>query len=108
MKNQEIIHKAVRYTDTILDYVKCVDYEGFKSNSMMVEACVFNLSQMGELVNKLDDEYTKKHSEIPWAKIRGLRNRIIHDYEGVNLKLIWEIVDTDLKLLKEQLSLLIN
>lgn len=75
----------------------------FINNSMMVEACVFNLSQIGELVNKLDKEYVSKHLEIPWFKMRELRNRIVHDYEGVNLKLIWEIIDMDIKILKEQL-----
>ncbi len=75
---------------------------------MMVEACVFNLSQIGELVNKLDKEYLSKHHEIPWLKMRGLRNRIVHDYEGVNLNLIWEIIEMDIKALKEQLLKLIN
>ncbi len=40
--------------------------------------------------------------------MRGLRNRIVHDYEGVNLKLIWEIIDIDIRILKEQLLKLIN
>lgn len=75
---------------------------------MMVEACVFNLSQIGELTNKLDKEYLIKYSDIPWLKMKGLRNRIVHDYEGVNLKLIWEIIDTDIKILKEQLLKLIE
>lgn len=68
---------------------------------MMVEACIFNLSQIGELVNKLDKEYINKYQDIPWHKMKGLRNRIVHDYECVNLKLIWEVIDYDLKLLRE-------
>lgn len=40
--------------------------------------------------------------------MRGLRNRIVHDYEGVNLNLIWEIIDIDIRELKEQLTKLIN
>jgi len=75
---------------------------------MMVEACVFNLSQIGELVNKLDKEYVLKCNEIPWFKMRGLRNRIVHDYEGVNLNLIWEIIDMDIVVLREQLLKLID
>ena len=63
---------------------------------MLVEACVFNLSQIGELVRHLDNEFIELHSELPWAQIRGLRNRIIHDYEGVNLNLVWEIISYDI------------
>ena len=51
---------------------------------MLVEACVFNLSQIGELVRHLDRDFIEQHSDVPWAQMRGLRNRIIHDYEGVN------------------------
>ena len=107
MKNHRIIQKIINYIESILKYTKDVDYTEFRNNSMMVEACVFNLSQIGELVNKFDKEYLSKHHGIPWFKIRGLRNRIVHDYEGVNLNLIWEIINMDIKLLKEQLMELI-
>ena len=86
MKNQKIIQKIINYIDSILKYTNDVDCDEFRNNSMMVEACVFNLSQIGKLVNKLDKEYLSKYNEVPWFKIRGLRNRIVHDYEGVNLK----------------------
>lgn len=108
MKNQKIIQKIINYIDSILKYINGVDYAEFRNNSMMVEACVFNLSQIGELVNKLDKEYFSQHNEIPWFKMRGLRNRIVHAYEGVNLNLIWEIIDIDIKILREQLLKLIN
>ena len=108
MKNQKIIQKIINYIDSIIRYTRDVDYSKFRNNSMMVEACVFNLSQIGELVNKLDKEYISKYDEIPWFKMRGLRNRIVHDYEGVNLNLIWEIIDVDIRTLREQLMKLIG
>jgi len=108
MKNRKIIQKIINYIDSVLKYTSNITYDEFKKNSMMVEACVFNLSQIGELTNKLDKEYLIKYSDIPWLKMKGLRNRIVHDYEGVNLKLIWEIIDTDIKILKEQLLKLIE
>jgi len=61
------------------------------------------LSQIRELVNKLDKEYIIEHPDIPWFKMKGLRNRIVRDYVGVNLILIWDIIDIDIKILKEQL-----
>ena len=71
---------------------------------MLVEACVFNLSQIGELVRHFDKEFVEIHDDIPWSQIKGLRNRIVHDYEGVNLRLVWEIIDGDLQELKEKLQ----
>ncbi|MDD2211751.1 MAG: DUF86 domain-containing protein [Clostridia bacterium] len=104
MKNQRILRKIISYIDTILAYTKDVDYKGFEENRMMVEACIFNLSQIGELVNKLEKQYILDNPEVPWFKIRGLRNRIIHDYEGVNLVLIWEVIASDLEELRDQLK----
>ncbi len=53
------------------------------------------MSQIGELTNKLDKEYITEYPNIPWFKMKSLRNCIVHDYEGENLKLIWEIIDKD-------------
>ncbi|MBR3998634.1 MAG: DUF86 domain-containing protein, partial [Clostridia bacterium] len=53
------------------------------------------------------DEYKELHPELPWHEMYGLRNRIVHNYEGVNLKLVWEIISADLSEVREQiLSLL--
>ena len=54
------------------------------------------MSQIGELVRHLDNEFIELHCELPWAHISWLRNRIIHVYEGVNLNLVWEIISYDI------------
>lgn len=64
---------------------------------------MFNLSQIGELANKLDDSYRQQYANIAWKQIYGLWNRIVHDYDGVNLKLVWEIIEYDLPELKDNL-----
>ncbi|MBO7520187.1 MAG: DUF86 domain-containing protein, partial [Clostridia bacterium] len=81
-----------------------MDYEAFSKSPLTVDACVFNLSQLGELTNKLDKAFISGFPDVPWNEMRGLRNKIVHDYEGVNLKLVWEIVKTDLPQLKNQLQ----
>ena len=84
--------------------IKDTEYDYFINNSILVEACVFNLSQIGELANKIESEFEKNNPEIPWRVMYGLRNKIVHDYEGVNLVLIWDIVKEDLPLLDAQLK----
>ncbi|WP_315452948.1 HepT-like ribonuclease domain-containing protein [uncultured Selenomonas sp.] len=71
---------------------------------MLIEACVFNLSQIGELTTKLGDAVKVENPQVAWAQIYGLRNRIVHDYEGVNLRLIWEIVSDDMPELRIKLT----
>ena len=70
---------------------------------MLIEACVFNLSQIGELTTRLGDKFKKDNPQMAWAQIYGLRNRIVHDYEGVNLNLIWEIISDDIPELQQEL-----
>lgn len=104
MKNEIIVKKLSAYAAKIIGYCKGVTYEQFSADSKLAEACVFNLSQMGELANRVEDAFADAHPEIPWRYIYGLRNRIVHDYEGVNLVLIWQIIRDDLPELVEKLD----
>lgn len=104
MKNKIIVEKILKYISKVLEYTKNTAYDDFINNSILVEACVFNLSQIGELANKIDKDFEDSHSAIPWRVMYGLRNKIVHDYEGVNLVLIWDIVKEDLPELNAQLE----
>lgn len=103
MRNSIIVEKLISYADKVLRYCDGLDYAQFCADTRLVEACVFNLSQMGELANKVDTDFAEAHPDIPWHSLYGLRNRIVHDYEGVNLQLIWEIIDSDLLPMRERL-----
>ena len=96
MKDKDRIGRMILHTHKIITYCENKTYESFSSDDMLVEACVFNLSQIGEICHGISDEFISEHPNIPWNQMYGLRNRIIHDYDGVNLKLIWEIISGDL------------
>ncbi len=81
-----------------------MDFDGFIENSILVEACVFNLSQIGEFANKTGKDFETEHPSVPWRLLYGLRNKIVHDYEGVNLSRIWDIIKDDLPELYAQLA----
>lgn len=108
MRNNIIVHKMSGYCEKLISYCDGYDYSAFAADTKLVEACVFNLSQLGELCHALDDEFTAAHPEIPWKEMYGLRNRIIHDYEGVNLILIWEIIKEDIPALSDMLKQIAN
>ena len=103
-----IIEKVIKHIDKINEYSINMEQSTFLADTKIVEACVFNLLQMGELVGKINKEFRNTHSNIPWHKIRGLRNRIVHDYEGVRLEIIWDIVKNDLPMLRGQLGKLVS
>lgn len=107
MRNDMVLRKMAGHIDKILAYCEGVDRDAFTGNSQLVEACVFNLSQLGELCNVADDDFIDAHPEIPWHEMYGLRNRIVHDYEGVNIQLVWEIIRDDLPELKKDIEKLL-
>ena len=104
MRNEIIIQKMRNYVDRVLGYCVGYDYKSFAEDMKLIDACVFNLSQLGELCKLVETDYEKAHPQIPWRPMYGLRNRIVHDYEGVNLQLIWEIISEDLPEVKEELD----
>lgn len=96
MKSEIVLAKMKGYVTKLMDYCAGYTYESFIADTKLVEACVFNLSQLGELCRLAEDNFIQGHPEIPWREMYGLRNRIVHDYEGVNLKLVWEIISEDM------------
>lgn len=72
---------------------------------MRVEATVFNLMQIGELAKtSLSDETKEQITAIPWRQIYGMRNRIVHGYDGVNMLIVWETVSEDIPQLNRELA----
>lgn len=107
MRNEIIIQKMLTCTVKLMDYCSGHTYDSFVADTMLVEACVFNLSRLGELSHAADNGFIQKHPEIPWREMYGLRNRIVHDYEGVNFHLVWEIISEDIPDLRNTLQTLI-
>lgn len=110
MKNKEYISfiKMIEYIDKALKYTKNYNYEQFCKDEKTIDATVFAISQIGELVKNISKETMKKYSNIEWNMIKGLRNRIVHDYDGINLKSIWFVLENDLEQLKEDIQKIID
>lgn len=104
MQDEKHIAKMIALIDKIQDYCKDKTREEFLTNDLLTEACVFNLTQLGETSHRISDDTVTLHPEIAWHEIYGLRNRLVHDYEGTNANLVWEIISDDLAPLKEQLA----
>ena len=106
MKSKEYhaISKMIEYIIKAEKYTKNITFKEFSNNEMIVDATVFAISQIGELVKNIDRDFQKEYPNIKWYILKGLRNRIVHDYEGINLELIWAIVQKDIVKLREELQ----
>lgn len=105
-KDIQVLQKLVHYIDSISSYcADCRSLDDFQQNPMRVEACVFNLMQIGELSKTaLSDSAKAQLSAIPWKQIYGLRNRIVHGYDGVDMCIVWDTIHGDLPSLQTELQ----
>jgi uncharacterized protein with HEPN domain len=94
----EYILEAV---DKIENYTKNLTRDDFIKNSMVVDAVVRNFEIIGEASKNVPAEVQKKLHHIPWKKLCGIRNRIVHEYFGVDLNIIWFIIENELFQLKQ-------
>jgi len=90
--------------ETIASYVDAMTFTDFQSDTRTVDAVVHNLLVIAEAARCLPASIKENHPDIDWIAINGLRNRIAHEYFGLSLSVIWEIVQTDLPRLQQQLS----
>ena len=106
MKNKEYmsLKKMIEYINKALKYTEGCSFETFSRNEEKVDATVFAISQIGELVKNITKETMERYNKIEWIIIKNLRNKIVHDYEGINLNLIWDIITDDIIQLKMDLE----
>ena len=88
----------------IENYITNSSYKDFQSNSMMQFATVKQLEIIGEAANQLTEHFKKLYTEIQWREIVGLRNILIHEYFGIDTKIVWDILQIDLPKLKIQVE----
>jgi uncharacterized protein with HEPN domain len=87
-----ILDKIKLYATQAVEFKGDTDFITFSNDTKTIAACVHNLSQIGELVGRLDDDFIESNQKIPWRKMRGMRNRIVHDYEGIKLNIVWDVL----------------
>jgi uncharacterized protein with HEPN domain len=97
----ETLEKISRYTKTY-----CSAEELFE-NDRDFDATMMNFIVIGEHVGKLSDQIKSRHPEMNWQKIYGLRNILAHHYFGINVDMIWQIIQDDIPQFKEDLKRMI-
>lgn len=110
MRNKEYISlkKMIEYIDKALRYTDGCNFKDFSNNEEKIDATVFAISQIGELVKNITKETMQKYPNIEWVVIKNLRNKIVHDYEGIKLEFIWDIIVNDIRKLKIDLENIIE
>jgi len=98
------IQKVRKDLEFIVKHMRDVDIEELNANEVLLDSMLFRMIQLSENAKKLSNDYKLRHGEIPWNAMSGLRNRIVHDYGNVDLKVVYETLKNDIPDLLELFS----
>ncbi|MGN6163869.1 MAG: HepT-like ribonuclease domain-containing protein [Flavisolibacter sp.] len=99
-----LIEDILDSSHKIIAYTAGLTKDAFIKDSKTIDAVIRNFEIIGEAANRLPDEFKNKYPSIDWQRIRGFRNRIVHDYFGIDLSIVWQIKETYLGNLITQLQ----
>jgi uncharacterized protein with HEPN domain len=88
----------------IKSYTTGMDYESFIQDHKTVDAVIRNLEIVGEAAKGIPENIRQNNQEIEWQRIIGLRNVLIHQYSGIDLEVVWDVIGNKLPLLEKQMS----
>lgn len=86
-----LVEDIMDSANKILEYTQGLSFEEFTNDSKTIDAVIRNFEIIGEAANRLPEDFKDTHSNVDWHRIRGFRNRIVHDYFGIDYSIVWEI-----------------
>ncbi len=109
MKSEKVYLTHIRDSiESILSYTKNFSDQDFYNNPMVNDAVIRNLEIIGEATKRISQEFRSTYPTVPWVKMAGMRDKLIHDYIRVELQTVWDVVDKVLPDLKIEINTIIN
>jgi uncharacterized protein with HEPN domain len=110
VRDREVILKMIKYCNDVEQLMEKYnsDFEAYKTDISFQYSCNMCIIQIGELVSRLSEDFLEKHSQIPWYAIKGMRNLHAHDYEKVDLNIVWNTLTEDIPDLLNKLDMILN
>lgn len=99
------IHEAMQ---RIVHYTERLTPETFQEDFLRQDAVIRNLQVIGEATKKLSPEFRETHPEIPWREMAGMRDRIVHEYFGIRLDIIWNVTQSEFPALAAKIAALLE
>jgi uncharacterized protein with HEPN domain len=104
MKNDQVYLKQINdCVRKIRDFTTGMDYKQFAADEKTQSAVILQLTLIGELAKKISQKI-RVRIDLPWKEITGFRDRAIHDYYQIDLRIVWQTVGDDLKILEKAVN----
>lgn len=95
--NDYYLKKIIKDINFVLDHTKDIGNQTeLEQDEVLLDSVLFRLIQISENSTKLTEDFKNQYKEVPWHAIRGLRNRIVHDYGDVDVKIVYDTVKSNL------------
>jgi uncharacterized protein with HEPN domain len=101
---RDYLRHIVVEADYLIGQSAGLSFEAFAADETLRRAFVRSLEVIGEAAKKVRPEFRAQHAEVDWRAMAGMRDRLIHDYFGVDFELVWDVVQTRIPELRRQLA----
>ncbi len=101
-KTNRLLQDMLQAIEAIESYA-VISFDNFIEDDKTQDAIMYNFIILGEAANQIPDDFQAKYPEIPWSSMIGTRNVIVHGYDQVKLQIVWDIIEKNLKPLKNDL-----
>ncbi len=108
-RDNESLIDIERAANRVLFYATDCDRASLETNDEKVSAILYQITIIGEATKRLSQDFRQQHPEIPWREIAGMRDVIVHEYDQVDLDVVWDVIQNKLpKLLTSLQPLLLS
>lgn len=95
-RDKAFILDALIFAERILEFTSEMDEEMFANDLKTQAAVLYEISVLGEAMRRISPEFQKQYSEIPYRQIIGMRNKLVHNYDEINIQLVWSVIQTNI------------
>ena len=102
------LEKIISDLEFMIDHTKGKTKEEIESDELLIDSIMFRIIQISENNNRLSDQFKEAHKDVPWLAVKGMRNRIVHDYGYVDLTVVYDTVINGIPDMYEKLKSIAN
>jgi len=106
MKKRELgdyIQDIIESVEEVEEFTAGMTFNDFAEDKKTINAVVRSLEVIGEAAKKIPDNLRENHPQIPWKRMTGMRDKLIHEYFGIDLEIVWKVVENELPPIKPQI-----
>ena len=104
IKDRVRLEHIIKAIDIVLKNIESVSFERFESDAILFGGIVYQTLIIGEATYKLSHQFTETHTEVVWRDIADMRHHLVHGYYQVDARILWDIIQNDLRPLKSQVE----